>query len=94
MTGYVYGFEFCGDRTTTTGEPNSRTHRCNIAGSARAFRSREERSRWIKSARLGRLRQAVTFNGLKSLQRGLTGEEFREMCLRIQFDADQIELFE
>lgn len=73
----VFGFEFWGTSTTTTGDPNPQTGRMSIAGTPMIFGSTEEMKKWMSEGY--RTRIEVSLKVLRQLQLGKSRDHFNEM---------------
>lgn len=81
---YYYAFEYFGYKSTTTGEPNARTNRLSIAGTAKAFLNLRDRAEWIRN---GYKRFPITLKELRRNKRGLSGVEFDEYIEHLRYVA-------
>ena len=79
-----YGIRFLGgNKTCTTGQPNEKTGRYNVAVDVMSFNSRSNRDEWVNNERRsaptgsgGGERLAVKKSDLKKYRRGMSGVEF------------------
>ena len=70
-----YAAEYLSGKNTTTGEANPTTKLHSIAIIPRAFASEIERDLWVDS---GNCREAMTYDELRGLCRGMTMQRFNE----------------
>lgn len=82
---YFYGFRYFGGKSTTTGEPNSRTGSLSHAGEAVVFTTQSALCNWldredrsIPSGMGGGIREQVTKKGLRELCLGMSVADFEE----------------
>lgn len=83
---YFYGIRFLGgNRTCTTGEPNSITGRMSVACDVTVFRTRSERDKWVNEEKIsapsgcgGGERISCTKKYARSKQRGISVAEFEQ----------------
>lgn len=85
-----YAIEYVSGRDTTTGEPNDKTGRMNIAIRAKVFDSYYDRNSWVlageyTSAMRGNCREAATLRQLRKLTRGLSFEQFSESVKHLHY---------
>lgn len=95
MKRYFYAFRFYSLRNTTTGSPNLKTGRYDIAGETKVFSSLQKRNEWIdqegKNNSLKELGERIVINGKKHLRkfhRGSTITQFNEMLESLQSECD------
>lgn len=77
---FFYGVSYKSGRSTTTGSPNKKTGRMNIAIDAKAFKTKKERD----NSGL----EKVTRKELRTLCLGDSLSEFKEYVEMIQFEAE------
>ena len=85
-----YAVEYVNGRDTTTGEPNDKTRRMNIAIRAKVFDSHYDRNTWVlageyTSAMQGNCREEATLRQLRKLTRGLSVEQFSECVKHLHY---------
>jgi hypothetical protein len=99
MSKYFYGFRYYSGRSTTTGQPNKKNGRYSIAGSAIAFKSKEELNAWllrenrIKASGLGGgIRDPIkNRKQLRNLNAGLDWRGFCEYLNNLHWQCDNEE---
>ena len=71
-----YAFQYHDGKNTTSGTPNKRTGRMNIAGELKIFLTKESRDSWVNTYYN---RGIVTAKQSRELHLGLAGYEYQEM---------------
>ena len=85
MARKYYGFEFWDSLNTTTGEPNQRTGRMNIAGDLKIFDSEIDQYAWVNYAST-RTRAILYRRHVRDYFLGMSLAAFNEMLKNLSGD--------